>query len=200
MLDTLLQRRSAAPLDPALADSLARAAAALARLDQAAANHPLRPALLYRTRLDAVRRQAAADGQAIDPWHLAAVLEGFRLRMDHALRLIDRGSMFEAARHALAQYQWLVAPDFDQEGEIQAAEKVLAAQPGTPLLAAAAGLRAVDRRGRCTPAAARRPGPLLGPPARAAPAGAADRGTGAERRCTLGGAGVGPGVPRGPGR
>src|SRR5690348_13420790 len=141
MLDTLLQRRSAAPLDPALADSLARAAAALARLDQAAANHPLRPALLYRTRLDAVRRQAAADGQAIDPWHLAAVLEGFRLRMDHGLRLIDRGSIFEAARHALAQYQWLVAPDFDQEGEIQRAEKLLAAQPGTPLLAAAAGLR-----------------------------------------------------------
>ena len=128
-------------LDPALADSLARAAAALARLDQAAATHPLRPALLYRTRLEAVRRQAAADGQAIDPWHLAAVLEGFRLRMDHALRLIDRGSIFEAARHALAQYQWLVAPDFDQEGEIQRADKVLAALPGTPLLAAAAGLR-----------------------------------------------------------
>lgn len=151
MLDTLLQRRSAAPLDPALADSLARAAAALARLDQAAANHPLRPALLYRTRLDAVRRQAAADGQAIDPWHLAAVLEGFRLRMDHGLRLIDRGSIFEAARHALAQYQWLVAPDFDQEGEIQRAEKVLAAQTGTPLLAAAAGLRQWIERGGVRP-------------------------------------------------
>jgi hypothetical protein len=41
--------------------------------------------------LEAVRRQAAVDGQAIDPWHLAAVLEGLRLRMDHALRIIDRG-------------------------------------------------------------------------------------------------------------
>lgn len=142
MLDTLLQRRSAAPLDLALADSLTRAAAALARLDQAAANHPLRPALLYRTRLDAVRRQAAADGQAIDPWHLAATIEGLRLRMDHALRLVDRGSIFEAARHALDEYQWLTAPDFDQEGTVQAAEIVLAAQSGTPLLAAAAGLRA----------------------------------------------------------
>jgi hypothetical protein len=29
-----------------------------------------------------VRRQAAVDGHAIDPWHLAAVLEGLRLRMD----------------------------------------------------------------------------------------------------------------------
>ena len=34
----------------------------------------------------AVRRQAAVDGQQlIDPWHLAAVLEGFRLRMDDRL-------------------------------------------------------------------------------------------------------------------
>jgi hypothetical protein len=122
-------------------DALARAAAAFARLDQAAANHPLRPALLYRTRLEAVRRQAAADGQAIDPWHLAASLEGLRLRMDHALRVIDRGVIFEAARHALDQYQWLVGPDFDQEGEVQRAETLLAAQAGTPLLAAAAGLR-----------------------------------------------------------
>jgi hypothetical protein len=78
---------------------------------------------------------------AIDPWHLAAVLEGLRLRMDHALRVIDRGVIFEAARHALDQYQWLVGPDFDQEGEVQRAETLLAAQAGTPLLAAAAGLR-----------------------------------------------------------
>jgi hypothetical protein len=41
------------------------------------------------------------------------------------------------------QYQWLVTPDFDQEGEVQAAEKVLAAAPGaTPLLAGANGLHA----------------------------------------------------------
>jgi hypothetical protein len=140
MFDSLL--RPLLPiLDPGLADSLVRAAAALARLDQAAASHPLRPALLYRTQLEAVRRQAAADGAAIDPWHLAALLEGLRFRMDHALRLIDRGSLFAAARHALALHQWLVAPDFDQEGEVQAAERVLAAQNGTPLLAAAAGLR-----------------------------------------------------------
>src|SRR4051794_29882630 len=84
-----------------LANSLARAAAGIGRLDQALAGHPLRPAFLYRVRLEAVRRQAAVDGQAIDPWHLAALLEGLRLRMDHGLRIIDRGTIFEAARYAL---------------------------------------------------------------------------------------------------
>ncbi|HME21458.1 MAG TPA: hypothetical protein VKI44_08955 [Acetobacteraceae bacterium] len=40
--------------------------------------------ILYRARLEAVRRQAAVDGLSIDPWHLAAVLEGLRLRMGGA--------------------------------------------------------------------------------------------------------------------
>ena len=108
------------------------------------ASHPLRPAFLHRARLDAVRRQAAVDGQAIDPWHLAAVLEGLRLRMDGALRIIDRGAILDAARHALDLHQWLTAPDFDQEGEVQQAEKHLAcvAAGDTPLLAAARGVHA----------------------------------------------------------
>ena len=105
------------PLDPALAGALACAAGAFARLDQALAGHPLLPAFLHRARLEAVRRQAAVDGKAIDPWHLAAVLEGLRLRMDGALRIIDRGAILAAARHALDLHQWLVAPDFDQEGD-----------------------------------------------------------------------------------
>ena len=67
--------------------------------------------------------------------------------MDHALRVIDRGVIFEAARHALAQYQWLVTPDFDEEGAVQATEKILSAQTGTPLLAAASGLRHWIERG-----------------------------------------------------
>jgi len=141
MLDSLL-RPAASGLDPALAASLARAAAAFARLDQALGNHPLRPAFLHRARLDAVRRQAAVDGQLIDPWHLAAVLEGLRLRMDGALRIIDRGAIIDAARHALHLHQWLTAPDFDQEGDVQQAERCLTAQAGgTPLLAAAYGMR-----------------------------------------------------------
>jgi hypothetical protein len=144
MLDALLRPPPGKKdLDPALAGALAQAAAALARLDQALAGHPLLPAFLHRARLDAVRRQAAVDGQAIDPWHLAAVLEGFRLRMDGALRIIDRGAILAAARHALDLHQWLVAPDFDQEGAVQQAEKRLAAaaaSAATPLLAAATGL------------------------------------------------------------
>ena len=63
--------------------------------------------------------------------------------MDPYLRIIDRGTIFEAARHALDQYQWLVSPDFDQEGAVQAAERGLAAAPGaTPLIAAARGFHA----------------------------------------------------------
>ena len=55
------------------------------------------------------------------------MLEGLRLRMDHALRIVDRGEIFEAARTALALHQWITEPDFDQEGEVQAAERHLAA-------------------------------------------------------------------------
>jgi hypothetical protein len=144
MPDMLLRSPVAPAADPILAGALERAAAAIARLDQALVMHPLRPAFLHRARLEAVRRQAGVDGQAIDPWHLAAVLEGLRLRMDHALRIIDRGMIFEAARHALQLHQWLTQPDFDQEGEIGRAAAALAAAEGgaTPLLAAARGLHA----------------------------------------------------------
>ena len=55
------------PVDSMLLGALARAAGAIARLDQALTGHPLLPAFLYRTRLEAVRRQAAVDGKLIDP-------------------------------------------------------------------------------------------------------------------------------------
>ena len=137
MLERWLPGPPDRPPDPSAA--LAQAAVAIGRLDQALSGHPLQRAFLYRIRLEAVRRQAAVDGQAIDPWHLAALLEGLRLRMDQALRIIDRSMIFAAARHALTLHQWLAEPDFDQEGEIRRAEAALAAQPGatTPLLAAA---------------------------------------------------------------
>src|SRR5271165_2375268 len=130
MLDTLLRPLNPIATDTRLSAALAQASAAIARLDQALAFHPLRPAFLHRARLDAVRRQAAVDGKLIDPWHLAAVLEGLRLRMDGALRIIDRGAIIDAARHALELHQWLTAPDFDQEGEVQQAERSLAEQGG----------------------------------------------------------------------
>jgi len=130
---------------PALAAALAAAAASMARLDEALRGHPLDRAFLHRARLDAVHRQAAVDGRLIDPWQLAAVLEGLRLRMDGELRIIDRGETFDAARHALTLHQWITEPDFDQEGEVQRAARDLAGFArlgGTPLLAAAEGMHA----------------------------------------------------------
>ena len=115
-----------------LLSALERAAGALARLDQALDDHPLLPAFLYRARLEAVRRQASVDGHGIDSWHLAAILEGLRLRMPDypGIRIIDRCEVFEAARTALGLHQWLVEPDFDQEGEVQVAERHLAVGAG----------------------------------------------------------------------
>jgi hypothetical protein len=72
------------------------------------------------------------------------VLEGLRLRMDGAVRIIDRGAIFDAARHALTLHQWIVAPDFDQEGEVQVAEKSLVhpSAQSAPLLSAAVSMHA----------------------------------------------------------
>ena len=151
MLDQILADRAGTGLlaAPRMAGALERAAAGFARLDQALGSHPLLPAFLYRVRLDAVRRQAAVDGKAIDPWHLAAVLEGLRLRMDGELRIIDRGLIVDAARHALDLHQWITAPDFDQEGEVRAAERVLDRPNAAtaPLLTAAVGMHAWLREG-----------------------------------------------------
>lgn len=129
-----------------VAAALARAAATVGRLDQAAATHPLRPALLHRLRLDAVRRAAGTDGHAVDPWHLAAVLAGLRPRLDRSLSTGEAGGIFDAARLALAHHRWLTAPDVDEEAEVRAVLAVLREGGGMatniPLLDAAAGARA----------------------------------------------------------
>jgi len=151
-LDGLMQT---APADPmVLAAALAGAASAIARLDQALAGHPLAQAFLYRARLESVRRMAKVDGQLIDPWHLAATIEGLRLRMDPYLRIIDRGDILDKAKFALDLHQWIVEPDFDQEGEVQRAEALLARQPPSlpPLIAAAEGLRDWIETGETRPA------------------------------------------------
>jgi len=75
------------------------------RLDAVAPSTRLREALLHRARLDAARRQAAADGALIDPWHLAAVLEGLPLRaMRDSARVIDAGALLDAAWGA---WRWI---------------------------------------------------------------------------------------------
>ena len=130
--------------------NLERAAAALARLDSAVAGHPLAPAWAYRARLDAVRRQAAVDGRAIDPWHLAAVIEGVRLRLDPAAAPVDRGAIFEAARYALNLYRWYSAPDEVRRSAIgdAAGHLATAADGHSPLLGAALAVHAwLDRGG-----------------------------------------------------
>jgi hypothetical protein len=94
-------RLSRSTLDPALAAGLSVAAGALVRLDEASAA----TGLLLPRPARAVRRQAAVDGHAIDPWHRAAALEGPRLRMDGALGLVDRGGIIDAARVAFELHQ-----------------------------------------------------------------------------------------------
>jgi hypothetical protein len=130
-------------LPAALATPLERAAGAVARLDSRLAGHPLAPAWAYRARLDAVRRQAAVDGQVIDPWHLAALIEGVRFRLDSPA-MIDRGALFAAARHAFELHQWFARPDAAQRAAIAAAAAQLETLSNrwSPLVAAALGVHA----------------------------------------------------------
>ena len=79
----------------------ARAAAGVARLDQALTGHPLAVAFLHRARLDAVRRQAAVDGQLIDPWHLAAVVDLPSERHFDLYRFSAEAGIYLTARPAL---------------------------------------------------------------------------------------------------
>ena len=132
-----------------IAGALDRAAASIARLDALLAHHPLTPAWVWRSRLEAVRRQAAADGLSIDPWHLAAIIEGVRFRMDRANAIIDRGAIFEAARHALSLWRWYARPcEVQTEATQRAAAALAASGSASPLLGAALGVRGwLDQHG-----------------------------------------------------
>jgi hypothetical protein len=146
---------SETPAEPhPLAASLERAAGAIARLDSALARHPLAPAWAYRAQLDAIRRQAAVDGQVIDPWHLAALIEGVRFRLGGSAALIDRGAVFAAAHHGFGLYRWFSAPDEAQQVAIAEAAAHLdaVADQHSPLLGAALGVHAwLDRDGERQP-------------------------------------------------
>jgi hypothetical protein len=138
----------------ALAAALEHAARAVARLDSALARHPLASAWAWRARLDAVRRQAMVDGRVIDPWHLAALIEGVRFRLGGSPALIDRGATFAAAHHAFALYRWFSGPDETQQAAIADAAACLDSPAGehAPVLGAALGVHAwLDRGGERPP-------------------------------------------------
>jgi hypothetical protein len=118
-------------------------------LSQLLKGHPLLPAILYRSRLEAARRCAGVDGQAIDPWSLATVLAGLRLQLGQAETIAERGAMFSAAHHAMGVHSWLADPDFDQEGDIQLAGAMLVERERQdPWQAAAMTLRTWVEAGR----------------------------------------------------
>ena len=149
---------SPGPLDQfaGLATALEHAAAAIARLDALSTGHRLLSAWLWRARLEAVRRHAACDGRAIDPWHLAAMIEGVRFRMDRAAAIIERGTIFEAARHAFQLWGWFARPDAAQMPAIERAVAALsaAATPrrcSAPHSRCAPGLTAAATGRRCAP-------------------------------------------------
>ena len=63
--------------------------------------------------------------------------------MDRAAAIIDRGAIFEAARHALGLWRWFARPSEAQTEAIGCAAATLpAAGQGSPLLGAALGVRA----------------------------------------------------------
>ena len=152
-MDAIAQTRSA-PLPVAIAAALEHAAGAVARLDSAVSGHPLAAAWSWRARLEAIRRQTAVDGQAIDPWHLAALIEGVRFRLGPGPALLDRGAVFAAAQHAFALYRWFATPDDAQQVAIAAAAAHLDAVAGgdSALLGAARGAHAwLDQGGERAP-------------------------------------------------
>ena len=142
--------RGMTSLSASVAGALEQAAAAIAHLDSGLRGHTLLPAWGYRARLEAVARQAAVDGKSIDPWDLAALVEGVRLRLDRAPPGLERGLVLDNARHAFGLYAWFARPSAAQRREIGAAAAHLAAfaaQP-SPLLGAAFAVRAwLDREG-----------------------------------------------------
>ncbi|MCX2567398.1 hypothetical protein OQ496_13155 [Acetobacter suratthaniensis] len=110
-----IERLTARPDD--VASALTRTALAFGALDQQLRRHPLREAVLFRARLEAARQCAAVDGFLIDPWQLAASLEGLRPHI-RGQDVYERGSEVDALRYAFEQYQWLARASASQEDRI----------------------------------------------------------------------------------
>ncbi|GBQ90862.1 hypothetical protein [Asaia krungthepensis] len=122
--------------------ALTRVAVSMGRLDQRLHNHPLLPAILFRERLEAARICAGVDGYVIDPWHLAAELEGLRPKLQGE-GAADRGTNVDNAKVAFEQYQWLARPTSTQTECIQQAIELLRFEAATvgPILGATRAFR-----------------------------------------------------------
>lgn len=116
-------RKEAAPALGDIAAVLTRTVLRCGQLDQQIYRHPLRDVILFRSRLEAARNCAAVDGYLVDPWHLAAVLEGLRPRI-RGQNVFERGTEIDAARAAFTQYQWLARPTGLQKEAIAQARAV----------------------------------------------------------------------------
>ncbi|MFT9324022.1 MAG: hypothetical protein ABF537_07720 [Acetobacter sp.] len=110
-----IERLAARPDD--VVPALTRTALTFGALDQQLRRHPLREAVLFRVRLEAARQCAAVDGFLIDPWQLAASLEGLRPRI-RGQDVYERGNEVDALRYAFEQYQWLARASAFQEEQI----------------------------------------------------------------------------------
>jgi hypothetical protein len=118
--------------------ALEQAAANIARLDLALSGHVLEKAFAYRARLEAVRRQAFADGFVIDPWQVAALRLDFRLCLDAGESIGDRVDLLAAARYALELDSWLTVPALEQKSLLDRASSFVVRISGaySPLLGA----------------------------------------------------------------
>lgn len=110
-----IERLAARPDD--VMPALTRTALTFGALDQQLRRHPLREAVLFRVRLEAARQCAAVDGFMIDPWQLAASLEGLRPRI-RGQDVYERGNEVDALRYAFEQYQWLARASAFQEEQV----------------------------------------------------------------------------------
>jgi hypothetical protein len=139
--------------DPAITGALAEAAGATARLDEAFAGHPLERAFLHRARLDAVHRQAAVYRRLIDPWPLAAVLEGLRLRMAGEPTSLGRlpRRILDGRKLCSASPRWCTAIACCGMIPSASIQRLgLAHQPATPLSSAIRDFfRSLDRQSTC---------------------------------------------------
>lgn len=116
-------RKEAVPALGDIAAVLTRTVLRCGQLDQQIYRHPLRDVILFRSRLEAARHCAAVDGFLVDPWHLAAVLEGLRPRI-RGVDAFERGTEIDAVRAAFTQYQWLANPTGLQRKAITQARAV----------------------------------------------------------------------------